>query len=145
MESAVGFGALALGLAAIEGRENLFMPVIGPMVEGSAMGRDAPKMEGPGEGAPIMPASTSALLVVDAARAPVEYVGVRIGVWMGVRAKGTSLPLLDPRNASNRTDGLYDPVVGMVISVGKLKPPILVVEGGSTVSKVFGLPNIEPA
>jgi hypothetical protein len=121
------------------------------MVEGSAMRRDAPKMEGPGEGAPIMPASTSALLVAEAARAPVEVVGVWRGVRMGVRGRGTSLPP-DLRNASNRIDGLYDPAIGVVPveMAGKLKPPTFVVEGGgSTCSpavrvSVFDFPNVEP-
>jgi hypothetical protein len=130
-------GAAAV-LAGIGGRGPL-MPTMGPTGEGSAMGRDPPKMECPGEGAPIRPTSTSAVLV--AARAPVEVVGVRSGVRMGVRDRGSLLAPPDPRNASNKRDGLYE--MGP-----KLKPPTFVVEGGAESSSTFsaglGLPNIEP-
>jgi hypothetical protein len=73
------------------------------------------------------------------------------GVQMGVSGMGTSL-LPDMQNASNRTDGLYDPAVGVVLvkMTGKLKPPTFVVEGGgSTCStairvSVFNFPNMDP-
>jgi hypothetical protein len=84
MEGATGFApAPALVLAVIGGGgdvapNGLFTLT---MVEEIAVGRDAPKMKGPGKGAPIMPASTSALLASEPTHAPVEVVGV----WRGYR------------------------------------------------------------